>query len=556
MIKLFRHMGNSFSQIRSSVFIIFFLVILSHLNIFHNQFIMDDLDFIVRWEFIQDLNNFPNFFVNYAPPAGHPGIYSPLKALFHALTYHFFGLEPFGYHIVSLLIHLTGIWLVYHLALYFIKNTSVTFLATLLFALHPVQVEAVTYMTASIDMLGVVFLFAAFYFYIHSREKRKGYYRLSLLFSLLAIFTNELTISLPLLFLWHDHCFGRTQDGKNAVFRRLWPFFAVAFLYVICKYIALGSIARGTYINHSFYFTMLVMVKAFAKYAFICLFPIILTHDHIISPGIYSFAYEDFDQIFVLTQSIFNLHVTVSLLILFFIFDTARKLYKKTPLIPFCIGWFYICLLPVSNIIPSSVYFGERYLYPGLWAVCLIAAYYLVQLTQKKRMFLRLPVVYFVYAFIFLLVSFYAGRTWFRNADYRNEIVYLKAAIKANPNSALLKESLGITYIEKGYPRESIKMFQKALDIRPDVPRTYFNLSRAYGLINERTKAIDVLKKATLLRHDYAQAHYNLAGLYAVENQVDEAQMSLQSAIKFLRQEGRADEARAWGEAFRKRFNY
>src|SRR3989338_6941211 len=115
--------------------IIIVLVLAAFRNIFQNGFIMDDYDFIVHWPLIQDWSHLYRFFVWYIPPDGQLGIYSPLKTLFHALNYHLFGSNPFGYHVVSLIIHLISVFFVYRIAESLTRQPLAALISALLFSL-------------------------------------------------------------------------------------------------------------------------------------------------------------------------------------------------------------------------------------------------------------------------------------------------------------------------------------------------------------------------------------------------------------------------------------
>ncbi|MDO8579947.1 MAG: hypothetical protein Q7S13_00535, partial [Candidatus Omnitrophota bacterium] len=302
--------GSLEQHFRLAILAIYCVALLAFSNVFANQFVMDDFAFIVDWPLIQDWKNFPQFFINYTPPPGQEGIYSPLKTVFHAINYHLFGLNPLGYHIVSLAIHLASIWFVIHITLRLTKIVPVALMAGLLFTVHPVHVEAITYLTASIDSLGVLFLLISFYFYVRRSEtegrEQQRFYRWSIAFGFLAIFTHELNISLPLLIVWFDFFFKKKEETFALALKRSAPFFLLVGVYVLAKYINLDLLTRGQYIYNSFYLTMLVIVKAWAKYVLICIWPNVLTHNHVISPGIYSFAQDDFDKFAVLSQSLYE----------------------------------------------------------------------------------------------------------------------------------------------------------------------------------------------------------------------------------------------------------
>ncbi len=522
-------------------------VFLSFINIFSNTFVMDDFDFLVNWPLIQDWNNFYRFFIHYVPPDGQQGIYSPLKTVFHAMGYHVFGLNPLGHHILSLLIHLVSIIFVYRIAQFLTKNNTVAFLTGLIFAVHPVQVEAITYITASIDMIGVMFLFISFYYYIRSVGFDRDY-RWSLFFALLAVFTHELTVALPFLFIFYDICFRRNAwDWRTIVIRSL-PFVAIVLFYVFCKYWNLGSITRGSYIYDSFYLTSLVTIKAWAKYVFILLFPFILTVNHIISDGIFSYGHDEFDRFSVLSQSFVDVQVIFSLLILGGLMYGAWRMHGRNPLISFCIGWFFLSLLPVSNIVPSSIYFGERYLYPGMMAFALLLSSTVIALYQKHGKI--------VVAGIAILILFYSMRTLVRNKDWRNEIVFYESIVRYNPQSAYMRRDLGITYMNREKVPEAIKVIQEAIQLRPNDPDSYFALAEAYHYTDEIEKAKDALRKAIELNPDFAEGYYNLALLYAKENKKSEAKMNLDLALKKHHELGQRIEAYEAKQAFHNYFGF
>ncbi|MBI5025009.1 MAG: tetratricopeptide repeat protein [Candidatus Omnitrophica bacterium] len=544
-------MATFFKNRTLSILAIFLLTAAVYSNIFANQFLMDDWNFIVDWPLIQDWKNFPQFFIGYVPPAGQEGIYSPLKTLFHAVNYSLFGLNPLGYHIVSLVVHLTGIFLVYKLSYLFIKDERIAFFSALLFGLHPVHVEPVTSMTGSVDLIGVLFMFLAFYLYVKAQRSEEGFnrklYTCSLLTAFLSIFTHELCLSLPILLLWYDLCFTRQERSYRQMASRVAPFFIIAVFYALCKFLVLGSVTRGQYIYDSFYLTMLVMVKALAKYVVICFAPTVLTHNQIIAPGISSFDQADFDKFTVLSQSPLEARTFLFLVLLGAIAYFAYLKFPKERLITFCVGWFFICLLPVLQIIPSGVYFAERYLYPGTWAFCLLLAFYLRRMMQADRKFLaRVGVILLIW-----MCVLYAARVWIRNRDWKDEITFYEAAARTNGQSALMRNDLGIIYTKYGQPHQALASFQNALRIRPDDPVTYFSMAQAYIQLDDKKKAADALEQAIILNPRYAEAHYNLAGLCIFAGQKDKGIEHFQKALSLSREQGNEQEARKWDKAFK-----
>jgi hypothetical protein len=255
----------------------------------------------------------------------------------------------------------------------------------------------------------------------------------------------------------------------------------MAIVYVLCKYLVLKSITRGVYIYGSFYLTMLVMIKAWAKYVFISLAPIVLTHNHEISPGIYSYVHtsHDFDKFAVLSQSVFDLRVLLSLGVLGGIFFAAVRAWKRRPLVTFCIGWFFVSILPASNIVPRNLYFAEGYLYHGLWGFCLLLGMCCESMLRRGGTVWRMPWRRVGIGLICLLTVFYGVRTWIRNTDFRDNIVLFERAVRAGPRHALAHKELGGIYLLNGMHDKARASFERARQLRPDDPITLNTIEKS-----------------------------------------------------------------------------
>lgn len=562
---------------KKSCAVVLGLTLLVFSSILANGFFMDDYSFVVEWPLIQDLRNLPRFFVGYIPPEAQGGIYSPLRTLLFALNYAVWGLFPFGYHLFSLAVHGLGTFLVYRLSLLLTRNYLMAFLTALLFGLHPAHGESAGTITGSVDTAGVVLLFAAFYYYVKAvgdegrlavgdevfarpstqevpgKEGRSFYgaawrpYLLSLTLALLAIFTHELAVMLPLLIAFYDLLFrGRRIPGRDLAMRNA-PFFFIAVVYVFLKWAVLGSICRGHYLYNSVYLTMLVAVKALAKYIWISFFPLRLTHNHVISKGIFSFGESDFDPQAVLSQSIFDPQVLLSLALLAGILGLAVRCYRKNPFVSFCVGWFFLCLLPTSQIVPSTVYFAERYLYPGSFTFCLLLAYFLHQLffghprgllAGRPEVGRRLGILLLV-----LLTAFYALRNVIRSFDGRNQVSVYRAAVRDNPYSAALRNDLGIVYAQAQQFDKAIASFEKAIALKPQNAHFYFSMAQAYFYADRIEEAIRALKRAVGINPDFAEAYFNLASAYGMQGQRDLAREYLRQAKEKYLKQGRILEA-------------
>jgi tetratricopeptide (TPR) repeat protein len=552
---------------------IFFVTFLAFSNIFGNQFVLDDFDFIARWPLIRDLRNFPRFFAGYIPPDGQPGVYSPLKTLWHASNFQLWGQEVFGHHLVSLLIHAAGIWLVYQIAYELLRRRDVSFWTALVFAVHPAHVEAITFMTASIDTLGIVFLFASFYFHLRA-NRREGRVPVflkdgaaddenkpagkrsresdgapgrdrawAILFAVLAVFSHELAISLPLLIVFYERFFTRPRRTWRGLASLAWPFFIIVAGYVLCKWRVLGMINRGGYVAGSFSLTMAVIVKAWAKYLATLVLPFQLSHNPVIAPGISAFDPADFDQAAVLAQSLTDGYTLRALAVLGLLALWGSLSWKRRPLVAFCSGWLFVSLLPGANIVPSSVYFAERYLYPGSFSFCLLIAVGVVHSLQSAAASNHRWLKGAAVGGAALLVLFYGARTWARNTDWKDNRRVYEAAVRMNPESAVMHSNLGIVYAQEGEWDLALNAFQTAAALKPEEAHFYFAMAPVYLEKGLPDQAVASYRKAIALNPRFAEAYFNLAGVYAQLGDEGEVRGNLNQSIWLLKQQGRVLEA-------------
>ena len=541
------------------IVIIVIATIAAFSNSLGNEFIVDDFLFIVDWPLIQDWSNFSEFFGSHNQPVGEEGVYSPLKTCVHAINYNLFGLNVFWHHVVGLFIHLIGTIFAFKIALRLTSNVAVAFLCGLFFGIHPVHVEAITPPTGSVDTSGIVWFFASFYFYIKVKSAKNKWdknYLLSILFALLAIFTHELVITLPLFFLFYELCFNCQGSKKRSMFLRTLPFFIFSIVYAILKFSIVGSLARGKYLYGSFYLTMLVIIKALAKYVLILFYPIVLTANHEISKGIFSVNWHYFDKTEVLTQSILDPQVILSLFFTIAIIYVGIKFYKINKVVSFCVGWFYISLLPVMNFIPTECYFAERYLYHGSLAFCLLLSLMILRPFNQNDMILKKYFKFLsVLAFIFY-IGFFFKQTLMRNDQLNNEFSLYKAEARVNPRHPIMHRKLGFLYLRNGEPRKALDHLELVINLRPSDPDAHFVLAESYMALHNYKKAALNFKKAIEIDPNFAESYYNLAGIYAFIGEKKEAMLYLDQSIKLYREKNRDDEAQKLREAFNDFWGY
>jgi hypothetical protein len=165
---------------------------LAYSNTLGNSLLWDDVEFITQWELPHDLSNLPLLLQGAVPPS-HEGVFRPLRGLFYAVSYQLWGLNPAGYRIQAVMVHVACSILIYLVSVELLKNREAAVLCSLLFAAHPVHTEAVTFTASSFDLIGTIFMLSSMLLYLRAERLSAA----SAALALAAFLTDELTPSCP-----------------------------------------------------------------------------------------------------------------------------------------------------------------------------------------------------------------------------------------------------------------------------------------------------------------------------------------------------------------------
>lgn len=528
---------------RIHILIIVIITSLVYINILQNEFVWDDSSFIMNWYETRSLNI--NSFFKGSLPQGQEGVYRPLRSVFYSISYKLWHLNPIGYHIQSIIIHLISTILIYFITIKITKNNTIALMTSLLFGIHPIHIEAITFITTSFDIIGVIFFLLSFLLYLSSKNKLN--YILSLFFALLAFFTYEMTLTLPLLIILYEFLFKKIKkENILRKIKRYSPYFIIALFYAFIRIFILSIGSRGNYLANSFYLTLLTMTKAFLKYISLTILPINLNTDHIISKGIVSLSYASLNNKAILAQSIFDMHILFSIAIIALLLIIGIIYLKKQPLIPFCIFWFFIALSPIANIIPQSSILTEKYLYISSFAFSLIFSfmiYSIYNLTYKHTKKIAITL------FIIVLISF-SILTISRNSDWNNSLTLWSKTVSQSPESVVAHNNLGKAFHEQGKLDLAIQQYKKTLTLNPNRTEAYNNLGIAYYEQGNLDLAIQQYKKAITIKPNYAEAYNNLGTTYQAKGNITLAINKFQKSITInpINPEPHYNLANAYGE--------
>ena len=176
------------NPVRAEVWVLFLICLvafLAYVRTLSFDFVYDDEFQVLRNPWIHDWSKVGKFFTTDVWAFARSGVtanyYRPFHMIAHAVGYSLSGLRPEGYHLINIMLHMISTLLVAWIALRLTKDKSVAVLGSLIFALHPIHTESVTWIAAVPDPLCAVFYLGALYLYIGDIEGRRSPWAMALL---------------------------------------------------------------------------------------------------------------------------------------------------------------------------------------------------------------------------------------------------------------------------------------------------------------------------------------------------------------------------------------
>ena len=498
----------------AAIFVIAVVVFIVFANSIGNQFAFDDKQIIVQNQLITSLKNIPRIL---GLTSGHIA-YRPIRDLSYTIDYFFFGLNPVGYHLFNIFYHIVASIFAYLALRLLTKSDRIALFGAILFAVHPVQTDSVTYLSGRRDVLcGLFYLMGFYYFLKYRRDGRHKYIVIAFAAYLLGMFSKEMAVTLPAIFFAYDFVIN-LQEGPFyrkipstiyrvfARYRVLYPgLFTVAGLFVFYKVVINNpSLAKGYY-GGDFTNDMLTAATIFAYYIKLLVFPLTLSAD-------YSY------NAFPVSTSLFEPATLFSVLFLLALFVLiVALLTEKNRLLAFGGMWFFITLLPVAQIFPHHELMAVHYLYIPMFGFVLVVA------ALFDRALTAFPQRRAIYAGFVLIALLLSVRTIVRNGDWKNDLTLWTTTVATSPNCARARNNLGQALVAAGDPAAAIAQYRQALEIKPAYPEVYCNLGVAYAALGKHELAKSQFEKALRQDPDFAPAYYNLGVYYAERGELQEA---------------------------------
>lgn len=508
------------------------LAILAYSNSLGGDFVFDDTDQIVENQNIRSWDNLAKAFTTHVwafrEGAGSPAAkaelppplpyYRPLFTVMLTVEYHLFGLWPQGWHLVSLFLHMLCACGVFYVILAMSGRSLVALMASAVFAVHPVHAESVAWVSGMTDPLFGVFFLGSLYLYLkqrgsgsaHAHEGARGL-ALSLVLFAFAAFAKETALSLILLIFGYEFIAnsGNLMSRLKISFKRSAPYFAVALLYLVPRYLVLGELMwRNPQAPvRPLAYTPLTLPLVICTYA-----------RHLLWPAGLSVAYNTH---FITTIASGEFLLPAALLsaiaIALFLFRSKvrREVWQALLLIA-------VPLLPVLNLGQVS---REEYLVFDHYLYLSVAGLgYLIGLgigklrafdssgAQSRIFGLSRPVVA-VALFIAIAVASMIGATR-ENSHWSDSYSLWSNAARVRPAYWAPHYNVGLALLDSKRFNEARDELARAASLKSDAPEVYDSLGRAYEGTGDTAAAISSFQHALVLDPGMVESLNNLGTVY------------------------------------------
>jgi tetratricopeptide (TPR) repeat protein len=507
------------------------------------DFLWDDTTLIAESRYIRDIGKIPLFFSpgfwNHLHP--HPGQYRPVRTTSLAIDYYFWKLNPVGYHLTNLLLHIAGVLLVYLFVMQYVGKESVVpgrndtllrrlfwnsaFLTAFFFAAHPIHTETILFIKNRSDLLSFVFFMSSLLLFLYSLSKQNKtcLRRLSLIGAWLifipAVLSKEMALVLPGVLLLYSYCFIAEPEDRKSVLWRLSPFVLLIIVYFLFRmtFITPFRLVNAEYpLPANISEHVLVVVKTIGAYVMMLVAPLRL------SP----------DRPFSIPTSVFEPTILLSLTglaVLVFFWLISKRL---SPIWFFSIGLIILTMLPVANIIfLSSRPLAEQRLYFPSFGFCLFMGSALIKLSGTENGWRKITRSVATIILTAVILAIYTDITVERNRDWRDAITFYSNALTTNPDSARMHNNFGKALASSGCYKEAINHYRTALRLDPKNPAINNNMGLALFHLGQAEEALRYYEAAIHIQPDYAMPYYNIGLLWSRKGNEAQAIWCFRKAI-------------------------
>ena len=498
-------------------------------NGLHGCFVYDSLDAIVNNEHIRRLWPLSEAMSLPLWNSGYTVDGRPILSLSFALNYAAVGLYPPGFRIVNIAIHLAAALLLFGLvrrtlelprfrARFGGRAAWLALAVALLWMVHPLQTESVTYIVQRAESMAGMFSLATLYGAMRGMTGARAgaWYALSIGCCVLGLGTKETVVTAPAVVFLYDGVF--IAGSYREALRRRWRLYAGL----------LASWALPAWIVFATWGDKAQATQAWSPLAYAATQPGVILHYLRLSfwpdPLVLHYKW----PMATTLRSILVPGVPLAAALALTAWGVLRRRWYG-----FAGAWFFVILAPTSTFFPLLQKIQEHRMYLSLAAVVLVVVLGADRLLQAwgARWGSRVPRWTGV-AFCLVAAGALSSVTFARNKDYASELAMWNANVEDRPESVLARVNLAAAMLEKGETAEAVEQLKKAIALNPNHYGAYNNLAYAMNRLGRPQEAIGYVRHALELNPRCVEAYLNLASIQLSQGNAAKAIECYREALK------------------------
>ncbi len=442
--------------------------------------------------------------LRWAFTTNHADLWSPLLWLSLLADYQLYGLNAGGYHITNLILHLLGALMLFWFFDRATKSLWPSAFVAAVFALHPLHVESVAWITERKDVLSAFFWMLTLCLYVRYIEKPVAGRYLAVLFSFFCgLISKPMIVTLPVIMILLDYWpLNRFEARKGS--RVLWQVKEKAPLFILSAVFSLITFYVQYYVPSTKDYSLQTPIPldlrlsnaavSFVSYLEKTLWP------------------RDMAIFYPLPASIPAWQAFGALLMILAVTVFVIAAIKRAPFL--FVGWFWfaIAILPVIKLLQiGKDAMADRYHYlPSIGlSVMVIWGVSTLFKSESTRRYILLPSA-------LAAVALLAAVSWHQCGYWKNSITLFGHTAQATKDNYLAYSRLGNAYGREGNFQKAIACFDEVIRIRPDYVIAYNGRGLSYNALGMPQRAIEELNQAVRLDPKYAPAYINRAISYLV----------------------------------------
>jgi len=519
--------------IKHKGFVALFLFIVS-LGVFapslKNNFVWDDHKFVIKKSSSLEASHITYMLLMPSIRSGKSIHYRPIMFISYVVDKKFWSISPFGFHLSNIIFHSVSTVLFYFMVLLILREFKVerkepiAFLSSLFFALHPVHVEAVSFVSARSDLLCTIFFFLAFIFYVLS-YRRLWFLVLTAFCFYLSLLSKEVAVAFPIVAIGFDLISRRFASRESILRYSILGVLILAYLYLRGRgYVIIPgifserfqlSVQDGTQI----WGVLKVLLSSYLFYIKKLVFPFN------INP-------------FIATLSIGFYYLVSSILVIILLciigFISIRK---REGITAFCIFWILTNLGPASLVAifrVATMSVAERFLYIPSAGFCMLLGYFVIEAGERMK-YQRTG-----WALGSLICIFYLFFTIWGQSIWKDDLSLWEYASKRSPYDAIPHSNYAEALNAVGKTDQAIEEFLIALNqgvrgTKKEKAAIANNLGNVFMYKKkEYSKAEEWFLKAVNYDPKYMATYYHLGLVYFRKGQTGNSVSDYRMAENYL----------------------